>query len=242
MSSAEPDRAPPIFPTTDWSLVAHCRDPATHQPDYLGHVLAIYLPALRTYLRRVKRLSAEDADEIVQEFAASRLLGDSIIRRAHPEQGRFRTFLLTVFQNHVADQHRRHDARRRGHERYALLRDASPPPASADPFDIEWARSVLNETARRMRQHLLDTGRSTMWALFESRVLVPTLQGSAPPAYEQMVREYGFQTPTQVCSAVVTTRRMFGRLLREVVGEYTEDPEQIEDELNDLWRITGGAR
>src|SRR5439155_3012654 len=96
---------------------------------------------------------------------------------------------------------------------------------------------ILNEVAVRMKQHLLESNRELLWKLFETRVLTPTLQQIEPPPYEQMVRELGFSTATEACSAVVTAKRMFARLLREVIGAYALDDEAIEEELNDLRQI-----
>jgi DNA-directed RNA polymerase specialized sigma24 family protein len=242
---SDKDRAP-IFPTTDWSLVEPAGPAAQGNPPRLERLLSIYLPALRTYLRITRRCSTDVAEELVHEFAASKLVGTSVLSNVRRERGRFRTYLLSVFQHHLTDQHRRFVSRRRCDE--ALANDANratPPDRSIDPFDLAWARSVLNEATERMRRHLLEGKREVLWRIFESRVLIPTLRETDPPPYEQMVGEYGFATATQACSAVVTARRMFARFLREVIGEYAggdDDDASIDDELNDLRRILAGRR
>ena len=234
----------PIFPTTDWSLVEHCHDHAPDRRTRQEQLLAIYLPALCAYLRAAKRCRADEVEELVQEFAAAKLVGPSVIDDARRGRGRFRTFLLTVFQNYLTDLHRRTVSRERGQEEFTRRQVAAAGQGATTPdtFDVAWARSALNEAALRMRRHLDETGRAALWTLFERRVLVPTLQQVDPPPYDQVVAEYGFETATQACSAVVTARRMFARFLREVVGQYAEDEQAVEDELNDLRRIVAAAR
>jgi len=232
-----------MFPTTDWSLVEHCRDDVPDRRARHEQLVAIYLPALRAYLRGAKGCAAEEADELVQAFAAAKLVGPSVVSKARRGRGRFRSYLLTIFQNYLTDERRRAEARERGRERYHAASCAAVGSDGVDPFDLVWARAVLNDAAQRMQRHLLETHRAALWRVFESRVLLPSLQQADPPPYEQMVREYGFATPTQACSAVVTARRMFARFLREVVAEYTDgDDSAIEDELIDLRRIVAAAR
>ena len=93
-----------------------------------------------------------------------------------------------------------------------------------------------------MERHLLGSDRGVLWQVFQRRVLSPILTETEVPPYETMVREFGFDTPTQACSAVVTARRMFARTLRHVIGEYADSEEEIDEELNDLREVLSNAR
>ena len=56
------------FPTTHWSLVARAgRDATEVKRQALGELLVRYLPALRAHLVYGKRLSPEDADDLLQD-------------------------------------------------------------------------------------------------------------------------------------------------------------------------------
>jgi RNA polymerase sigma-70 factor (ECF subfamily) len=238
------DRAP-IFPTTDWSLVEASGLTEAAATSRLDRLLAIYLPALQRYLRITRRCSPEAAHEIVHEFVAEKLVGTRVLSGVSRERGKFRSYLLSVFQHHLIDEHRRCRVR----ERHRSQIDATAFEAKlherggADPFDLAWARSVLQEATERMRHHLLQSDRGVLWRVFEARVLMPTLQGTDPPPYEQMVDEFGFETATQACSTVVTARRMLARFVRDVISVYCDGTDaSIEEELSDLRRILASAR
>ena len=234
-----------LFPTTDWSLVDQDSRgiSSIEAAARFDQLMLIYLPSLRSYMRITRRCSVEEADETVQEFVATKLMGTRVLMDARRERGRFRAYLLTIFQRHLTDVYRRDAARERGQQRFAVEAKAGAlARREVDPFDIAWARSVLTRVSDRMRDHLLQSDRALLWRIFEDRVLVPTLNGTEAPPYQQMVEQYGFESATQACSAVVTGKRMFARLLREVIGEYAMDEPSIDEELNDLRQILGQAR
>ena len=207
-----------LFPTTDWSLVDQDSRgiSSIEAAARFDQLMLIYLPSLRSYMRITRRCSVEEADETVQEFVATKLMGTRVLMDARRE---------------------------RGQQRFAVEAKAGAlARREVDPFDIAWARSVLTRVSDRMRDHLLQSDRALLWRIFEDRVLVPTLNGTEAPPYQQMVEQYGFESATQACSAVVTGKRMFARLLREVIGEYAMDEPSIDEELNDLRQILGQAR
>ena len=79
-------------------------------------------------------------------------------------------------------------------------------------------------------------GRTDLWKLFEGRILRPALDGAEPVAYEQLVTELGYKSPSQAWNALVTVKRMFERSLRSVIREYVGDDDEklVEEEIKDL--------
>ncbi len=74
-------------------------------------------------------------------------------------RGRFRTFLLNVLDNYVKDELRARDcARRRPPGGWVALDEAPaaeerhPAPHGGDPFDREWALTVLAEAEAETRR------------------------------------------------------------------------------------------
>ena len=110
-------------------------------------------------------------------------------------------------------------------------------------FDVTWAREVIAEAVKRMQVDCDRSGRSDIWAVFECRVLSPILDGVAPPAYEEVVKRFGFASSTQASNVLITGKRMFCRTLRSIVGEYARDEKAIDQEISDLREIlaTAGA-
>jgi RNA polymerase sigma-70 factor (ECF subfamily) len=234
----------PLFPTTDWALIEQCQPVADRPSLKLPELIEKYRPAIRAYLRGVRRLSEADADDAIQGFIASKVVADAALTRASRERGRFRSYLLTMLQRYLIDQHRREISRQRSEAGLAerVADETKDTIENVDVFEIAWARGVLDEAVCRMRTYLEASGRQVLWHVFSSRVLTPILTQVDPPPYEEFVGRFGFETATQACSAVVTARRMLARFVREVISQYTESDAEIEEEIDDLHRILSAAR
>ena len=232
------------FPTTRWSLLGPAADPQHPQHRRsLEEVLQIYLPVISAYLVGRKALSRDMACELAQGFVVSWMLPGGGIGRASKDRGRFRGYLLTCLSNHVHDWLRRDAAQRAlqatlAQEARSDSREVEPAP---DMFDLLWARQVLAETARRMRAYLMEIARPDLWELFDMRVLNPIMRDASPPPYAQLLDRFGFQTATEACSAVLSGKRIYARMLTEVVSEYAGADADVEGEINDLWRILAQA-
>jgi hypothetical protein len=120
--------------------------------------------------------------------------------------------------------------------------EAVPASGDTDAYDVAWARRVLDEAVQRMRAECAASGREDVWGMFECRVLGPVAEGTEPADYEELVRRFGFQSPSQASNALVTAKRMVARSLRSVVAEYTRDAAEVEAEIQDLHRILANAK
>jgi len=236
------------FPTTHWSLVARAGQDATEtKRQALGELLTRYLPALRAHLVYGKRLSPENADDLLQEFVATKILEKELIGRADADLGKFRTFLLTALDRFFIDRFREDRARRRspGEDRLRGLGDGAEQlqaQQTSDAFDLAWARNVIDQTVRVMRAECETSGRADVWGVFECRLLEPMLHGVEPIAYEDLVKRFGLQSPSQASNLLMTAKRTFARVLRGVVGEYARGSEEIEAEIRELLEILARAR
>jgi DNA-directed RNA polymerase specialized sigma24 family protein len=237
------------FPTTHWSLVGRAgRDADQDRRQALGELLVRYLPALRAHLVYGKHLSPDDADDLLQEFVAGKILEKNLIGRADAHLGKFRTFLLTSLDRFRIDRVREQAAQKRspGEGRQQILGDQADllkAPQSCDAFDVAWARNVIEQTVAAMRQQCEASGRMDVWGVFECRLLDPLMNGAEPVEYEAMIERFGFQSPSQASNVLVTAKRMFARLLRSVIGEYALGTEEIESEIRDLMEVlaAGGS-
>ena len=236
------------FPSTHWSLVGRAgdADPAASR-GALADLLRRYLPPMKTYLVLKRRLRADEADDLLQGFVAEKVLDGRFVAAADRQRGRFRSILLTSLDHYLIDQVRRRRAAATGpsvpaDDAESLTEPAAP--QGPDPFDVAWARQVINEALRRMEEACRAGGRDDVWGMFDRRVVGPTLLGRVAPAYEQLVADLGFASPTQASNCLVTGKRMFARTLRDVVTEYAGEDANVEEELNDLMRVLsgGGAR
>jgi RNA polymerase sigma-70 factor (ECF subfamily) len=223
------------FPSTRWSLIfsAHDQDSARRR-EALEELLQLYLPALRAHLLYRRKIERDRAEELLQGFVADQIFQRDMLARADPARGRFRSFLLKSLENYVGKQRQREVRRRE----VALEREPAGG-ATADVFEVQWARQLLQESLRRMRENCASKGQPSLWELFDCRVVGPTLSGSPLPSYRSLVERFGFRSAEQTSNALVTAKRQFERTLAAVIAEtecVTSDKE-IEAEIADLCEI-----
>jgi RNA polymerase sigma-70 factor (ECF subfamily) len=227
------------FPTTHWSLVVEAGNARDAKRMALERLLRTYLPPLRTYLVYTKGFRNEEAEDLLQSFIADQILERGLLQSAEQDRGRFRSFILTALDNFCINQWRFEKAKKRRPKRKVSLDEAltvaDPTASPGDVFDLAWARQVLAQAIHLMKAEC-QRSRPELWRLFEARVLAPALHGESPLPYAQMVQDFGFVSPMQAANAIVTANRMFARMLRSVIGHYAKDPQEVEEEIRDLWR------
>src|SRR5688572_32516631 len=212
------------FPTTRWTAVEDAAASRTAGASAIASLLGQYLTPLRAHLLHDRRLPAQEADDLLQGFVADKVLESELLARATPEKGRFRTFLLVALDRYVSNQLRNEGRKVTAPQKLVPL-DEARNLASGDPtpsavFEMTWARQVLANAACRMKQQCESSGRGDVWGVFEARVLGPTLEGTEPEPYEQLVARLGLADVDAASNLLVTAKRMFARSLRGVVGEY----------------------
>ena len=228
------------FPNTHWSLVRRAGKPdAAARREALTALLGRYQPALRSYLRVVKRLPAEEADELLQGFIADQLLERELIGRADQARGRFRTLLLTSLNNFAVSRGRA--ARRRAAEPLDARGEGPVGEAGGLSPDVvveaAWARALVHDVIAAMREECVRTGRGDVWAVFEGRILGEVFGTGRVIPYEELAAGLGLESPSQAANLLVTAKRMYARLLRLAVGEYEADLGAIDAEIADLRRV-----
>lgn len=226
------------FQTTRWSLVNH----AAGESSPLGRValselLRIYMPAMQAHLVRRKRLSAEFAEELLQGFVIKNILEGELLQRADQSAGRFRSWLLKWLENYV----RHETSRKRRDVEVVEIENQVDNKSDADIFEVEWARSTLQEAMRLMKQECLSEGHLNRWKIFEQRLLNPLLAGTEPQEYEQLVSELSLQNVAQAQNMLVTAKRQFQRILEWVVASYSNAPDSVADEIRHLRQILSSA-
>jgi RNA polymerase sigma-70 factor (ECF subfamily) len=193
-------------------------------------------------------LDLHDAEDIVQGFIADRILEHDLLGRADHHRGRFRSLLVSSLENYVFDQIRRKRIES-SPVRTATGQDENSDSewpwdqeqASVNPFDVAWARQVLEKTMAKMREECRQGGQADRWRLFEVRVIQPLWHGRPEPTCEELVQAFGFDSPRQASNALITAKRHFRRVLEETVAEYVCEGEDVTDELNQLASVVSEA-
>lgn len=242
---------PRRFMTTRWSVVlAAGREPSatagTAGRDALAVLCQTYWYPLYAYVRR-RGHDPEEARDLTQSFFL-RLLDKNTIASADPQRGRFRSFLLTALKNFLSNEWKSASAEKRGGGRPILPlaadfdsaeRQYSREPADAlTPerlYERRWALALLDAVLSDLQSQYAASGKA---ALFEH--LKPYLTGDshAPPQAQTAAALGLTEGATQV--AIHRIRRKYRELLRAHIEQTVESPEQVEDEIRDLFRAVRG--
>lgn len=235
------------FPNTDWKLIERAGAAGTlPQKEALQTLLVQYMPALTAHLLSNWRVRADEAEELLQAFLTAKVVESNLICQVRREKGRFRNFVRSTLDAFVVSQRRWDTAKKRAPARMEGLDVAQLTVENGvDPhqaFEIAWAKEVVATAVDATRRELRGSGRPDLWGVFETRILCPILEGRPPMAYEELVRQFKFRSPTQAANALTTAKRAFERNLRAILWQYVTDENEIEEEIGELRTILAGSR
>ena len=242
-TSGSSQTRPAGFPTTHWSgVLATAATETTHAREALGRLCSAYWFPLYAYVRR-RGNSPQDAEDLTQGFFA-RLLEKKTLDHLTPEQGRFRSFLLKSLNHFLTDEWRRARAQKRGGGQVVSLDAATAETRYglelADPltpellYDRLWALTLLASVFRSLQD---EYGRDGKADLFRELKFCLTGNRSAIP-YTDLAQRLGVP-PNTVKTWVHRLRQRYRQLLREEVGRTLASPDDIEPELQCLFKALG---
>jgi RNA polymerase sigma-70 factor (ECF subfamily) len=230
------------FPTTHWSVVLHAGagDPEK-SADALAALCRVYWYPIYALARSLGD-SHQDAQDLAQGFS-THLVKSKLASKAHPEAGRFRSFLHVSFRNFRSVQLRHARADKRGgavsflplgdfdpNGRYS--REPQGPVSPEERFDRNWALSVIDRAHRALAQEYVRTSQQQVFARLSG-----FLPGhDAPEAYEQLARDFG-KSVTAVRMDVSRFRKRYMAALQAVVAETVSTPAEVKEELRYLLQI-----
>jgi RNA polymerase sigma factor (sigma-70 family) len=228
---------PSRFPTTRWTLVVAAGDPQRKEArSALVDLCENYWYPLYAYLRR-RGYSAEEAQDLTQEFFV-RVLEGRYLDRADPGKGRFRSFILTSLKFFVADEGDRQRARKRGGGAVLPLEFSSgedryqrEPAHDETPeriFERRWALSLLDRVVERLRNEFVQHGRPEHFERLKGFLL-----GQSDAPYAALAR--GMNTSEGALKvAIHRLRKRYRELFRQEIAETVADPAEVESELRFL--------
>lgn len=233
--------------TTRWTLIfrAAAQDPVVNR-QAIEQIVQRYWKPLYSFARQ-RGMSPEDAEDATQEFLAH-LMQDHWLAKADPAKGKFRSFLLNAWKQFLIDQYRKEHRMRRGGNlqklsldriagEYAYQAVSTRQVSEEHSFLLAWANNVLETTSQR-----LATEYAQRDAAHLHRSLSPFLTSPIEPStYQELSCGLGM-TSSALRVALHRLRQRFGETLREVVGETVEHPEEIDQELHELWNVLTGGK
>jgi hypothetical protein len=212
-----------VFPRTDWAGLGK----AAADDVRLDQLIRLYWQPLKIYFLATFPGLQNQADTLLQDFAEDRMLKDGWLLRADQNRGRFRDFLKTSLRNFVLDYLSRVDVKNPPVSLDELEQELPQAPTDdqSEAFDLAWARTVLAETLRRMEADCKNPQeeqprRSQIWEMFRLRLLEPVFNDAEPPAYEQLIEQFGLKSPTDASNTLLSAKRIFKVHLNKVIKEY----------------------
>jgi len=220
-------------------MVLKATDPenpsAAHEA--LSSLCESYWYPLYSYARR-KGNSPDNSADLTQAFFAF-LLEKERIQSADQQRGRFRTFLLTSFNNFVTNQWRDRNTQKRGGDQTILSIDfdsadqryLNQPVHGMTPekiFERDWAMTVLERTMDHVRIQYEESGRSDLFAEIKG-----ALGGTLEP-YHDIAQKLNMKEGA-IKVAVHRLRQRYGEQLRLQIAHTIDDPSRVDEELKSLF-------
>ena len=229
------------FHTTRWTIVMKAaQSQAPGGESALTQLCRLYWYPLYMFARR-RGHSPDDAQDLTQGFFLH-LLEQKALAGVDQLKGKFRSFLLASFQNHLSDQVDRARRLKRGGDKEFVELDAAEAEeryrlepveslTAEKMFDARWAMTLLAEALNRLRQEYASEAKtSTFEAL---KVFLDPLNSTASPAYEEVANRLQVGTGA-VKTLIHRLRKRYTALLREEVGRTVTDATEIDDEIHSL--------
>ena len=241
----ERNLGPPVegaasFHTTRWTIVLRAaQSQAPGGQSALAELCRTYWYPLYVFARR--GYSPEDAQDLTQGFFLH-LLEHRALADVHRLKGKFRSFLLASFQNHLSDQLKHARRLKRGGDKVFVELDAEEAEqrycleaveglTAEKLFDARWAVTLLAEVLNRLRQEYATEGKTSVFEALN--VFLDPVNSGAPPSYEEVANQLQVSTGA-VKTLIHRLRKRYTALLREEVGRTVSDPAEVDEEIHAL--------
>jgi RNA polymerase sigma factor (sigma-70 family) len=242
----ERDHGPPAegaasFHTTRWTIVMKAaQSQAPGGVSALTQLCRTYWYPLYMFARR-RGHSPDDAQDLTQGFFLH-LLEQRALAGVDRLKGKFRSFLLASFQNHLSDQFDRARRLKRGGDKEFVELDAEEAEeryrlepvdclTAEKMFDARWAMTLLSQALNRLRQEYATEGKTSTFEVLS--VFLDPVNSRAPPSYEEIAGQLQVSTGA-VKTLIHRLRKRYTALLREEVGRTVSDPAEIDGEIHAL--------
>ncbi len=225
------------FPTTCWSSIERAATTGGSSVEETADFMRRYWRPIYSFLRR--RYDRQEAEDLTQAFFAKFMERDWLAR-ADRNQGRLRTFLITLLKRFVRDlTERRQERFERQVVGWEMLRgqdgsgfepgDSMTP---EDAFERAWTRDLCERAWERL---VLDCQREghDLWPRALRAWFSAAEEGR--PSYSALATDLGV-TENQLRNALERGKRLYRSCLEDEVRDTLSQPDlaAMSDELRDL--------
>ena len=239
----DPHRTPNgQFASTHWSVVLAAAQTSSPEAEAALEKLCVaYWYPLYAYLRRSGH-SPHQAEDLTQDFFASRIVTKRVLRGLDPAAGRFRSWLLTCLQNMVKNEWEKERAVKRGGAQPHLSLDlqsaegryVAEPAHNLTPeklYEKSWALTLLDLTVDQLQEKYRREDKAVLFD--ELKHFLPG-ENSAR-SYAEVAARLG-KREDAIKMAVSRLRQEYGQLLKTEVARMVASPAETEAELR--WLLT----
>jgi RNA polymerase sigma-70 factor (ECF subfamily) len=238
------------FHTTRWTIVIRAAQNQTREgQSALAELCRIYWYPLYMFARR-RGHAPDDAQDLTQGFFLH-LLEHQALTGVDRLKGKFRSFLLASFQNHLSDQGDHARRLKRGGDKEFVQLDAEEaeqryrlePAEFSTPeriYDARWAMTILGEALKQLQQEYATAGKACTFDALKA--FLDPENNTALPSYHEVANRLQLSAGA-VKTLVHRLRKRYTALLREEVGRTVSDPAEIDEEIHALCEAliaTGG--
>src|ERR1700738_1382039 len=206
----------------------------------LAELCRLYWYPLYIFARR-RGHSPDDAQDLTQGFFLH-VVEHRALTGVDRLKGKFQSFLLASFQNHLSDAGDHARRLKRGGDKEFVQLDAEEAEeryrlepveflTAEKIFDARWAMTVLGEALKQLRQEYATAGKtSTFEAL---KAFLDPNNSVALPSYDEVANRLQVTTGG-VKTLIHRLRKRYTALLPEEVGRTVSDPAEIDKEIHAL--------
>jgi RNA polymerase sigma factor (sigma-70 family) len=205
----------------------------------LEDLYRIYCYPVYAFIRRRGR-TREEAQDLTQDFFLH-LLERNTLRRADPNRGKFRSFLLGALEFFLAQVSERASALKRGGKAEFVFLDndsaeiqyqlVSEELSAETVFEIRWAASLISAALQRLKSEMAREGRANVFETLQEFLL-----GEKASSYQEAAERLGFSLGA-IKTVIHRLRSRYRTLLREEVAQTVTHPDEIDNELRSLRAI-----
>ena len=236
------------FPPTRLSVVERTRsgDLAIRRLAFESLIEAYWKPTYK-YLRLKWALDPDAAADLTQEFFTHALEKD-VLSRSEPARARFRTYHRLCLDGFASNAKKAERRLKRGGgiatvpldfdaaEGEITHHELAVPPDVDELFYQEWVRALFQHAVGDLRRWCHETGRDTMFAVFERYDLADDT--GQRPTYAALGAAFGI-TATTVTNHLAAMRRQLRRFVLDRLRDLTASDDEFEAEARRLlgnWR------
>jgi RNA polymerase sigma factor (sigma-70 family) len=233
--------SPARFTQTRWSKVMLAgQGDSDLAREALETLCARYWFPVYSFIRR-RGLSPHDAEDLTQQFFVG-LLEKNALANADRSKGRFRNFLIGALVHFLSNESRKQRTQKRGggqspitidlstgEERYLLEPDPNLTPEEC--YDRGWAATLLETAFQRLQAEFVKAGQESRFHHLKAFLGKHQTNRDYQEAAEKL-----HLTPKSVQGTVFRLRQRYRQLVRMEVAETVVVSDEIEKELDQLFR------